>query len=162
MPVCLIFLVQGIVYFYLVQKLFKARWSGTSIFKIPERKRRTSHCELTDIELTPIMDAEVRQEIDRINSHPEEFILIVKGLKKEFPLPGNRGRLNVISDLWPGVRKNECMGFLGPNGAGKTSAIKILVGLDRATAGSAFISGLNVVPEFDSKVRKQIGFCSLS
>jgi ABC-2 type transport system ATP-binding protein len=32
-------------------------------------------------------------------------------------------------------------GFLGPNGAGKSSTLRILLGLDRATAGTALING---------------------
>lgn len=32
-------------------------------------------------------------------------------------------------------------GFLGPNGAGKSSTLRILLGLDRATAGTAHIAG---------------------
>ncbi len=36
-------------------------------------------------------------------------------------------------------------GFLGPNGAGKSTTMRILVGLTRATSGSATISGRNYV-----------------
>ncbi len=36
-------------------------------------------------------------------------------------------------------------GFLGPNGAGKSSTLRILVGLTRATSGTATISGRNYV-----------------
>jgi ABC-2 type transport system ATP-binding protein len=32
-------------------------------------------------------------------------------------------------------------GFLGPNGAGKSTTMRIIVGLTRATAGSATVSG---------------------
>jgi ABC-2 type transport system ATP-binding protein len=39
------------------------------------------------------------------------------------------------------VRAGEIFGFLGPNGAGKTTAIKILVGLTRATSGRASVLG---------------------
>jgi ABC-2 type transport system ATP-binding protein len=33
-------------------------------------------------------------------------------------------------------------GFLGPNGAGKSSTLRILLGLDRATSGTALINGV--------------------
>nr|MDT0660551.1 ABC transporter ATP-binding protein [Micromonospora sp. DSM 115978] len=39
------------------------------------------------------------------------------------------------------VRTGEVHGFLGPNGAGKTTTIRILLGLMRATAGTASLLG---------------------
>ncbi len=42
-----------------------------------------------------------------------------------------------IIDLDLTVREGEVFGFLGPNGAGKTTTIRTLLGLLRATAGSA-------------------------
>ncbi|MFP4545908.1 MAG: ABC transporter ATP-binding protein [Methanomassiliicoccales archaeon] len=43
------------------------------------------------------------------------------------------------------VERNRFMGFLGPNGAGKTTTIKILTNLIRATRGSAYLNGVDVV-----------------
>ncbi len=53
------------------------------------------------------------------------------------------------------VGTGEIYGFLGANGAGKTTAIKILVGLQRQTAGRAAIFG---VPAADMECRRKIGF----
>src|SRR3989442_10115790 len=39
------------------------------------------------------------------------------------------------------VRRGEVYGFLGPNGAGKTTTLKMLVGLIRATSGTATVAG---------------------
>ena len=39
------------------------------------------------------------------------------------------------------VRPGTVTGFLGPNGAGKSTALRILVGLSRATSGSATVLG---------------------
>ena len=41
------------------------------------------------------------------------------------------------------VQPGEVYGFLGPNGAGKTTTIRILLGLHRASAGSARLFGLD-------------------
>jgi ABC-2 type transport system ATP-binding protein len=42
------------------------------------------------------------------------------------------------------VERGTYYGFLGPNGAGKSTTIKMLVGLLRPTAGSAYIAGVDV------------------
>ncbi|MGO2751393.1 MAG: ABC transporter ATP-binding protein [Pseudoclavibacter sp.] len=39
------------------------------------------------------------------------------------------------------ARPGRVTGFLGPNGAGKSSTLRILLGLDRATSGTALIDG---------------------
>ncbi|MGO1851322.1 MULTISPECIES: ABC transporter ATP-binding protein [Micrococcales] len=39
------------------------------------------------------------------------------------------------------ARPGRVTGFLGPNGAGKSSTLRILLGLDRATSGTARIDG---------------------
>jgi ABC-2 type transport system ATP-binding protein len=49
----------------------------------------------------------------------------------------------------------EIFGFLGPNGSGKTTTIKVLMGLIRATSGSAAMLGQ---PVGDVRTRARIGF----
>jgi ABC-2 type transport system ATP-binding protein len=39
------------------------------------------------------------------------------------------------------AREGRVTGFLGPNGAGKSTTLRILLGLDRPTAGTALIGG---------------------
>jgi len=39
------------------------------------------------------------------------------------------------------VRPGKVTGFLGPNGAGKSTSLRVLLGLDHATAGTALIDG---------------------
>ncbi len=53
------------------------------------------------------------------------------------------------------VQQGEIFGFVGPNGAGKTTTLKVLMGLIRATEGSASILGRDVG---ESGFRDQIGF----
>ncbi|NLT57314.1 MAG: ABC transporter ATP-binding protein [Actinomycetales bacterium] len=57
--------------------------------------------------------------------------ITVTGLVKIF------GSTRALDGLDLSVRSGEVHGFLGPNGAGKTTAIRILLGLIRADAGSA-------------------------
>ncbi len=53
------------------------------------------------------------------------------------------------------VPSGAIYGYLGQNGAGKTTTIKVLVGLQYATAGQAWIKGLNIQ---DPQARFNIGF----
>ena len=55
------------------------------------------------------------------------------------------------------VRPGVVFGFLGRNGAGKTTALRILSGLARPTAGTAHVLGHDVTQASDV-VRAQIGF----
>ncbi len=59
----------------------------------------------------------------------------VAGLVKTF------GPTRALDGLELTVRTGEVHGFLGPNGAGKTTAIRILLGLVRADAGTARLLG---------------------
>ena len=47
----------------------------------------------------------------------------------------------ILSGISFNARPGRVTGFLGPNGAGKSSTLRILLGLDRATSGSALING---------------------
>ena len=60
-----------------------------------------------------------------------------------------------LADLDLEVPEGASFGFIGPNGAGKTTTIKTLMSLQRATAGRAWIHGVEV-PEPAS--RKRVGF----
>jgi ABC-2 type transport system ATP-binding protein len=55
------------------------------------------------------------------------------------------------------VRPGMVFGFLGRNGAGKTTALRILSGLARPTAGTAHVLGHDVARASDA-VRARIGF----
>lgn len=59
-------------------------------------------------------------------------------LRKEF------GGLVAVSGLDLSISRGKLYGLIGPNGSGKTTAIKMLVGLLRPTAGSAHILGERV------------------
>ncbi|ETT69716.1 ABC transporter-like protein [Paenibacillus sp. FSL R7-277] len=52
-----------------------------------------------------------------------------------------RGTQEILSGITFEARPGRVTGFLGPNGAGKSSTLRILLGLDHATSGSALIHG---------------------
>ncbi|MFD4292148.1 ABC transporter ATP-binding protein [Rhodococcus sp. NPDC058505] len=59
----------------------------------------------------------------------------VRGLTKTF------GDVRAVDDLTFTVRPGIVTGFLGPNGAGKSTTMRMILGLDRPTAGVALIDG---------------------
>jgi ABC-2 type transport system ATP-binding protein len=59
----------------------------------------------------------------------------VRGLTKHY------GQTVAVQDLTFTVQPGQVTGFLGPNGAGKSTTMRMILGLDRPTAGSALING---------------------
>src|SRR5947209_6773948 len=66
---------------------------------------------------------------------PADAAIATWGLTKTFGQKVAVNGLNLV------VRRGEFFGFLGPNGAGKSTTIKMMVGLQRPTSGTAFIGG---------------------
>ncbi len=60
-----------------------------------------------------------------------------------------------VADLSLQVQRGEVFGFLGPNGAGKSTSVKMLLGLVRATSGSATVLGH---PPGTAAALQRIGF----
>lgn len=56
-------------------------------------------------------------------------------------LTKTHGSRTVVNDISLDAAPGRITGFLGPNGAGKSSTMRILLGLDRATSGTALIDG---------------------
>nr|WP_202422715.1 ABC transporter ATP-binding protein [Gordonia sp. SID5947] len=61
--------------------------------------------------------------------------MTVEKLTKDF------GRTRAVDDLSFQVRPGVVTGFLGPNGAGKSTTMRMMLGLDRPTSGTATING---------------------
>jgi ABC-2 type transport system ATP-binding protein len=66
-------------------------------------------------------------------------MISVRGLTKEY------GRVRAVDDLTFDVEAGKVTGFLGPNGAGKSTTMRMVMGLDRPTAGSASVNGKRYV-----------------
>lgn len=56
-------------------------------------------------------------------------------------LTKNFGSTRAVDDLTFTVQPGRVTGFLGPNGAGKSSTMRMILGLDRPTSGTATIDG---------------------
>ena len=66
-------------------------------------------------------------------------------------------RLIAVNDMNLEVPRGSIFGLLGPNGAGKTTTLRLLLGLQRPTAGRAEIFGKACGPNAVD-VRSQIGY----
>ena len=71
----------------------------------------------------------------------DKGVIQVQGLCKRF------GEIQAVDHLEFSVREGEIFGFLGPNGAGKTTTIRMLVGLLKPDAGSAWVNGHDVLKD---------------
>ena len=65
-------------------------------------------------------------------------VIEVRGVTKRF------GNFTALDSIDLTVGEGEIYGFIGPNGAGKSTTIRILLGMLKATSGSARIFGKDV------------------
>jgi ABC-2 type transport system ATP-binding protein len=64
-----------------------------------------------------------------------EATIEVSGLRKRF------GPVLALDGMTFTVRPGLVTGFVGPNGAGKTTSMRVILGLDRPSSGTALVSG---------------------
>src|SRR3712207_9170146 len=84
--------------------------------------------------------ATVRREAARHADHtspaaPEPAMIVARGLTKTY------GPKVAVDGLSFTVEPGRVTGFLGPNGAGKSTTMRMVLGLDRPTAGSVTVNG---------------------
>lgn len=77
----------------------------------------------------------------------------VKGLTKKF------GSFTAVDHISFDVRRGEIFGFLGANGAGKTTAMRMLCGLSRPTAGTGTVAGFDINTQSED-IKRHIGYMS--
>ena len=82
-----------------------------------------------------------------------DYSISVRGLTKVF------GNFTAVDHISFDVAKGEIFGFLGANGAGKTTAMRILCGLSRPTAGTGTVAGFDIRTG-QEEIKKQIGYMS--
>ncbi len=82
-----------------------------------------------------------------------QYAILTESLTKRF------GNFTAVDGITFGVKPGEIFGFLGANGAGKTTAIKMLTGLSRPSAGLAEVAGYDVYRHAE-QVKRHIGYMS--
>ncbi len=89
----------------------------------------------------------------RMHTDDEDNVIEVNHLVKAF------GTFHAVDDISFSVKRGEIFGFLGANGAGKTTAMHILTGLNRPTAGTGRVAGCDITTEYE-KIKSHIGYMS--
>jgi ABC-2 type transport system ATP-binding protein len=79
--------------------------------------------------------------------------ITVKDLVKRF------GAFTAVDRITFDVGQGEIFGFLGANGAGKTTAMRMLCGLSKPTAGCARVAGYDIATQPED-VKRHIGYMS--
>jgi ABC-2 type transport system ATP-binding protein len=62
-------------------------------------------------------------------------VITIQGLTKRY------GAKTAVDDITCTIQPGRVTGFLGPNGAGKSTTMRMVVGLDRPSAGSVTVNG---------------------
>lgn len=68
-------------------------------------------------------------------THNKSICLEVRGVSRSF------GTKEVLRNITLQVGRHEIFGFLGPSGSGKTTLVKMIAGIDEATAGEIELLG---------------------
>lgn len=95
----------------------------------------------------------IAEEMRVASGAADDCSIVVKDFKKIYP-----GGKYAVKGLSLGISTGECFGLLGINGAGKSSALNMLSGEFRPSAGSAHLAGLDLITDVH-KCRRKIGFC---
>lgn len=81
------------------------------------------------------------------------YAISVRGLTKRF------GSFTAVDHISFDVGRGEIFGFLGANGAGKTTAMRMLCGLSRPTAGDGTVAGCDINTQSEM-IKRRIGYMS--
>lgn len=85
-------------------------------------------------------------------------LIRAEGLSKYY---GKRNEIRAVDRVNLEVFEGETFGLLGPNGAGKTTAIRLLNCIIKPTAGSATVSGYDIIKD-EMKVKALTGLLAES
>lgn len=83
----------------------------------------------------------------------DNYAISVRGLTKRF------GSFTAVDHISFDVGRGEIFGFLGANGAGKTTAMRMLCGLSRPTAGAGTVAGCDINTQSEM-INRRIGYMS--
>ncbi|PPI21685.1 ABC transporter ATP-binding protein [Rathayibacter sp. AY1B1] len=79
---------------------------------------------------------------DQVEPAPE--ILRIEKVVKDFALPGRRADFRALDDVSFSVRAGQTLALVGESGSGKTTALRIALGLERASGGRVLVEGADL------------------
>ncbi len=84
-----------------------------------------------------------------------ESAILADGLVKQFT--AHRGTVTAVDRIDLQIRRGETFGLIGPDGAGKTTAVRVILGLLRRTAGESAILGYDSMRDTYA-IRERVGY----
>jgi peptide/nickel transport system ATP-binding protein len=89
-----------------------------------------------------------------------DVVLSARNLVKDFPvtrgaLQRKVGAVSAVADVSFDIRKGETLGIVGESGCGKTTIGRMLVGLDKPTAGSVLFGGKDLARSSGRQYRRE-------
>jgi peptide/nickel transport system ATP-binding protein len=78
----------------------------------------------------------------------DAYVLSVRGLTKQFPVKigffGKRALIRAVEDVSFDIGRGETLGLVGESGCGKTTVGRLILGLERPTAGAIHFAGVDI------------------
>ncbi|XP_050376474.1 ABC transporter A family member 10-like [Argentina anserina] len=104
--------------------------------------------------------AHEKEKVDKLMEEAKytSHVVICDNIKKVYPGRDGNPEKFAVRGLSLALPQGECFGMLGPSGAGKTSFIEMLIGLQKPTAGTAYVQGLDLVTQMH-EIYSCIGVC---
>ena len=82
-----------------------------------------------------------------------DVLVEIKGLVKQFSIPGTKAAVHACSDVDLTLYKGETLGVIGESGSGKTTLGRCVLRLINPTAGEVIFEGCDVTKMSSSEVR---------
>lgn len=95
--------------------------------------------------MTPNLDAASQES--RVQDRSDDVILSARGLVKQFPVrktsirPSERQFVRAVDGVDLDLRRGQTLGIVGESGSGKSTLARLLLALDRPTAGHVLVDG---------------------
>jgi ABC-type lipoprotein export system ATPase subunit len=104
-------------------------------------------------------DEMTRSPLEKSTCNADGVVLACRDLQKSFVSRGRK--INVLNGVNLTVKAGEIVVICGKSGAGKSTCLQILAGLDRPSAGSVTLDGINIESLSNNKLalmrREHIG-----
>jgi D-methionine transport system ATP-binding protein len=89
------------------------------------------------------------------DAQPSEAAILLAGVAKIYPGRKNAAAVTALADIDLAVRQGAIVGVIGPSGAGKSTLIRLVNGLEQASAGHVALFGRDVTGLDEAGWRKE-------